>query len=57
MIVSLEKETKKHGALVELVHQLMHGIDKSFLFRTGQPVVVLVDGDENSGKKYFLILL
>lgn len=51
MVNSVILKANTRDAIVEIVHQIANGIDESFLFRDGVPIVVLVGGDPNTGKK------
>lgn len=51
MITELKQETKTRIGLINTAIQLLKGIDESFLLREGRPVIILVDGDTDSGKK------
>lgn len=51
MITDAFRRTKTRIGLIGSAIKLLNGIDESFLFREGNPVVILVDGDTDSGKK------
>lgn len=53
MINSVTVKTTTRDQIAAIAHQLVEGIDQNFLFRSKKPIVVLVNGTEESGKGIF----
>ena len=51
MLKAVTLRVSTHEAIVQIAHNIANGIDESFLYRDGIPLVFLVGGDPVSGKK------